>query len=164
LSITIRPLGDFECSPLVVDASSVSLVSTFPVTVLTSSTGSPTVTVQRVPPNLVVGSVLLGQAITVIAGTTITLAANASATIVAATPETYTDPDPTHQYYALNFNLTSSRIRTWFQQANAAPTGPNSPLKIAAVAVLSFTYQAKSFVTESFPFPILQNIAAPDQF
>lgn len=55
------------------------------VLVLTSSTASPTVTVTAVPVELVIGSVLLGQSVTNIVGTTITLGGNASDTIIIST-------------------------------------------------------------------------------
>ena len=60
------------------------------VSVLTSSSSSPTVTVASVPSTLVDGSTLLGSTVSNIVGTTVTLAGNANATIVSATPESYT--------------------------------------------------------------------------
>lgn len=63
-----------------------------PVTVLTSSTGSPTVTVSSVPASLVTGSTLLGQTVNSIVSTTITLAGNANQTISAATIVSYVPP------------------------------------------------------------------------
>ena len=54
--------------------------------VITSSTSSPTVTVASVPQGVGIGTVLLGQAITAISGTTLTLAGNASTAITTSTP------------------------------------------------------------------------------
>lgn len=61
------------------------------VIVATSSTTSATVTLAATPPaNFVVGSVLLGQTVTVIATLTVTLAGNANATIAANVWKPYT--------------------------------------------------------------------------
>lgn len=83
----------------------------------------------------------------------VTMAANASTTIAAPTAETFTTP--THKYYLLNDNLESDAIAEWF--ADRDPAG-----KIAALAVLRFTYNSKVFTTAPFQFPILQSIASPD--
>jgi hypothetical protein len=64
-----------------------------PVTVLTSSTGSPTVTLSTVPASLVAGSALLGRTVGSISTNTITLSGgNANQTITAATIVTYVAP------------------------------------------------------------------------
>lgn len=64
-----------------------------PVTVLTSSTSSTTVTVSSVPASLVNGSALLGRTVGSIAGNTITLSGgNANQTITAATIVIYVPP------------------------------------------------------------------------
>ena len=114
------------------------------------------------PANLVPGCFLLGQLVTAVAGTAVTLAGNASTTISSATVVQFSNPS--QQFYAVTFTLTSARIREWFRLANAVPAGPNSPLKIAANAVVEITYLGHPYVTASFSLPILQNIAAPDQF
>jgi hypothetical protein len=58
---------------------------TLSVSVKTSSTSSPTVTVDSVPLGVGIGTVLLGQPITAITGTTLTLAGNASNTYTTST-------------------------------------------------------------------------------
>jgi hypothetical protein len=64
-------------------------VSALPVTVTGSSVSSPNVTLAAAPPlGLAVGSVLLGSAVTGIAGNVLTLAANASTAIATPTPAT----------------------------------------------------------------------------
>lgn len=68
----------------------VGYLATIPVTVLTSSTGTATVTVSSVPTGVVAGGSLLGQVISTIVGTTITLAGNANATITVSTVSPYT--------------------------------------------------------------------------
>ena len=60
------------------------------VTVLTSSTGSSTVTLSAAgPANFAVGSTLLGQVVTGVSGVNVTLSGNANATIAAATAQTF---------------------------------------------------------------------------
>ena len=63
-----------------------------PVAVLTAS-GS-TVTVDLVPPSLIVGSTLLGQTVTQISGTTVTLSGTAAETITETTVVSYVSPGP----------------------------------------------------------------------
>ena len=63
-----------------------------PVTVISSSTSSTTVTVAAVPSSLVNGVTLLGKTVNAILGTTITLAGNANQTITAATEASYVPP------------------------------------------------------------------------
>lgn len=68
----------------------VGYLATIPVTVLTSSTSSVTVTVQSVPTGVVIGGTLLNQTVNNIVGTTITLSGNANQTISTATIVPYT--------------------------------------------------------------------------
>jgi hypothetical protein len=62
------------------------------VTVKTSSTSSPVVTVAAVPPALVAGSALLGQSVNAIVGNTVTLSGHANAATTVATPRAFTSP------------------------------------------------------------------------
>jgi hypothetical protein len=70
----------------------------YTVTVNTSNTSSSTVTVASVPAGVVVGSVLLGQRIMAISGTTLTLAGNASTTYSTATAVTVNNLIPIPAY------------------------------------------------------------------
>ena len=167
LSFTARPTGNFQCSPLVVNNPTPTLVPVqFPIIVTSASTGSISVTVSTLPANFGIGCSLLGHQVTAIStGSgptwTITLSGNASANVASATVEQFTNP--AQQYWSLAFTLESNRIKEWFRRANAAP-GVINPLKVAASAVLAFVYNSRHYVTAPFPVTFLQNIAAPDQF
>ena len=65
-----------------------------PVTVVSSSTASPTVELASVPASLVSGSSLLGANVNSVSGTTVTLNANAGETITAAVQRTFVPPTP----------------------------------------------------------------------
>ena len=80
---------------------------TLSVNVLTSSTVSRIVTLASVPQGVGIGSVLLGQAITAISGTTLTLAGNASNTYTAATAVAVTGAIPT-AIYSVNVTACST--------------------------------------------------------
>ncbi len=64
------------------------------VNVLTSSTGSSTVTVATAPATLTAGATLLGQRVNMVSGTTITLAGNANQAISTSTAVSYTEYQP----------------------------------------------------------------------
>ncbi|MCX8497012.1 MAG: hypothetical protein ORN51_12595 [Akkermansiaceae bacterium] len=95
-NVTTAPEGYWRSKP--VEPGEVFSDQSYTVNVTNSSTSSSTVTVASVPTGVEVGSVLLGQRIMGIAGTTITLAGNASSTYSTATAVTVNSKMPLPAY------------------------------------------------------------------
>jgi hypothetical protein len=91
------------------------------VTVNTSSTSSPTVTVASVPTSLVVNSKLLGQNVNAIASLTITLAGNANATITSATNTPYRPANAPPPTLLPTVNVTLAATNSRLVTIAAAP-------------------------------------------
>lgn len=95
-NLTTAPEGYWRSKP--VEPGEAFSGLSYTVTVNTSNTSSSTVTVASVPTGVVVGSVLLGQRIMAISGTTLTLAGNASTTYSVATAVTVNNVIPIPAY------------------------------------------------------------------
>ena len=95
-NVTTAPEGYWRSKP--VEPGEVFSDQSYTVNVTNSSTSSSTVTVASVPTGVEVGSVLLGQRIMAIAGTTLTLAGNASNTYLTSTAVTVSSKMPNPAY------------------------------------------------------------------